>query len=879
MLIKREKVAGYEYSLTFKFEHKMVEYLKYLKDKYGFRRFSFCDGAWRFTEIDFAIEIKARFPEVVIDSEILLEYELAEYMAKEAIFAKANADRLKKSKESTLEIKGIKGELFGYQKIGVEFFINSNGRAMNSDPMGCLSGDTIIQVNRRGNCRKYTLEKAHEGFNKLSHHGGYGWRYPAYTRSYDEKKKEFFLNKIEKIIYSGVKNTLILEAKSSNKKYKLNLTSNHEVMTPRGWVAAGKLKKGDKIITNGKLIKYCKTCKEKTEHSQSKMSKFYGLCKKCIYRFFRENHCNKNHEKKDKDGYVLVGGLFFHPNNKTSGTTGVRKHILVYEAFENKVSYERWIEMGRTNSFTKNLKFIDSKIYSIHHKDGIKENNNIDNLEKLLVREHLKKEGRIGGYKNFKETFLPDEAIITSIKKGKKQKVYDLVMADPHRSFLANGVVVHNSGKSLQALAYTAHAGLKKVLVLCPAVTKYNWRNEVSKWTYLKPFVIDSDMSEEDVSLKIQKSEVVIINYDILKKFSEILKAVPFEIGILDECHYLKNRSATRSKYAKALVKRFPKIILLSGTPFLNRPIELFNPLNILDSKNWFDYYAYARRYCEGHMGRFGWDDKGASNIAELQERISPYFIRRSKQEILPDLPKKRFIDYPVQLDTETQRKYDMAEEEFGKFLIDIKKKTQAQAAKSLQAEKLVKLGALRQLASVGKIEISKEIIENIIENGEKVVVFSCYNSPIEELHKYFKDKSVLVTGKIGAEKRNDIVTEFQNNKDIKIFFGGIKSAGVGINLTAATNVLFVDYSWVPGDHSQAIDRIHRIGSTAKHIVIYQLYSKKTVDEYMYKLLKKKQLLFDQLIDGAEIPDAMKKSYTTSIINAIERKEKRKNVK
>jgi len=317
---------------------------------------------------------------------------------------------------------------------------------------------------------------------------------------------------------------------------------------------------------------------------------------------------------------------------------------------------------------------------------------------------------------------------------------------------------------------------------------------------------------------------------------------------------------------------------LLSGTPFLNRPIELFNPLNILDPKNWHDYYSYSRRYCGGHQGRFGWDDKGATNIAELQERISPYFIRRTKKEILPDLPKKRFINMPVELDPKTQKEYQLAEDEFGEFLVKIKKKTEKQAARSLQAEKLVKLGALRQLTSFGKIEIAKEIIEGIIENGEKVVVFSCYNEPVETLHKYFGDKSVLVTGKIEAEERDNIVNNFQQNKDIKIFFGGIKSAGVGINLTAATNVLFLDFSWVPGDHSQAIDRIHRIGSVAEYVTVYQLYTKKTVDEYMYKLLEKKQLLFDQLIDGAEIPAEMGKSYTSSIINAIERKQKRKIV-
>jgi len=564
MLIERNNTSGYNYSLSFKFNKELVEHCKYLSEKYGFRRFTFFDGSWRFTDLDVVVELKDRYPEIQISDDIKSEYELADYMVKESILAKANTELLKNTRETNLEIKGIKGTLLPYQKIGVQFFINSNGRAMNSDPMG--------------------------------------------------------------------------------------------------------------------------------------------------------------------------------------------------------------------------------------------------------------------------------------------------------------------SGKSLQSLAYIAHSGIKLTLVICPSVVKYNWKNEIKKWTNLKSLIIDSKSDVSDLLGAVEKTNFFIINYDILPKFLPFLTTVQWQAAILDEVHYCKNKKSIRTKAVRKIVSKIQKIIMLSGTPFLNRPIELFAPLNMLDPKTWHDYYSFGRRYCDGHSGRYGWDDKGSSNIAELQERISPYFIRRSKAEILPDLPQKRFINHPVELDAKTQKEYKLAEEELAEFLINIKKKTEKEAARSLQAEKLVKLGALRQLTSNGKIEASKELIQNIIENGEKVVVFSCYNHPLEELHEFFKDISVLVTGKVGAKERDDFVNDFQNNSEKKIFFGGIGSAGVGINLTAATNALFIDYAWRPGDHAQAIDRIHRIGSTAKHITIYQLYSKKTVDEYMYKLLSKKQLLFDQLIDGKEIPKEMSKSYTSSLMRIIERR-------
>jgi SWI/SNF-related matrix-associated actin-dependent regulator of chromatin subfamily A-like protein 1 len=568
MQIVKNKISGYNYAFISEFKPDIYEYLKFMKDKYGFRKFTFFDRAWRFTDIETAVEIKDRYPEVEIASDIKTEFDLATFLVKESVLTKINADRLKKSKETNLTIKGIKGELYPYQRVGVEFFLNSGGRAINADPMG--------------------------------------------------------------------------------------------------------------------------------------------------------------------------------------------------------------------------------------------------------------------------------------------------------------------SGKSLQALAYAAHEDIKKTLVICPAAVKYNWKNEVKKWTNFKSIVIDGNSIVEELMRDFSKYQVYIINYDMLKKYFVFLDNAKFDLLILDEFHYIKNNGAIRTKLAKRLGRNITKTILLSGTPFLSRPAELFNGLNLIDPKTWFDYYSYGRRYCNGHMGRFGWDDKGATNIGELQERISPYFIRRTKKEILPDLPEKKFINHPVELDEVTRKKYKMAEEEFGRFLVSVKNKTQVEAARSLQAEKLVKLGALRQLTSMGKINVSAELIEDIVDNGEKMVVFSSYNEPLEQLYEKFKDKALLITGKTDAKERDDLVNRFQTDDSIRIMFGGIKSAGVGINLTKATTALFIDYSWTPADHAQAIDRIHRIGSTSDYITIYQLYSKKTVDEYMYKLLERKQVLFDQLIDGKEVPESVGKSYTSSIIKTIENKQYKK---
>jgi len=568
MIIREDKTLLYNYSLENIYDINFFNHLKCLKERFGFRRMTFCDNKWRFSDMEVAVAIKEKIPAVEIDSPIQMVFELAKMIEEDARIAEENAIKLKAARVSNLEVKNIKGNLFPYQKLGVEFFINNNGRGLLADQMGV--------------------------------------------------------------------------------------------------------------------------------------------------------------------------------------------------------------------------------------------------------------------------------------------------------------------GKTLQSLAYVAHSEFKKILIISPALVKYNWKKEVEKWTSLEAKVINSTDGLEDLVDKLKSREVFIINYDILKKFIGFLTAVNWDVVIADECHALKSPRAKRTKLATKIIRKIPRVLLLSGTPFLSRPAELFTSLNIIDPKNWGDYYSYSKRYCEGHQGRYGWDDRGASNIPELQQRISTYFLRRTKDDVLPDLPKKLFVNIPVVLSNDIASQYKLAEEEFGKYLIKVKKKTLGEVKKALQAEKLAKLGALRQLTTKGKFDSALEIIENILDSGEKVVVFSCYNEPLETLHKKFKNISVLLTGSVDAKTRGEIVDKFQADKNCRIFFGGIKSAGVGITLTSATNVLFIDFSWTPADHAQAADRIHRISATADHVTIYQLYSKGTIDEFMYNLLEKKQKLFDQLIEGKDVK--ISDNYTASIMSSIERRHKNKKL-
>jgi len=195
-------------------------------------------------------------------------------------------------------------------------------------------------------------------------------------------------------------------------------------------------------------------------------------------------------------------------------------------------------------------------------------------------------------------------------------------------------------------------------------------------------------------------------------------------------------------------------------------------------------------------------------------------------------------------------REYNAAANDLAMYLRQYMGKQPPAIAKALAGEKLTQLNVLRQLCAVGKLDTAIELIESILDAGEKVLVFCSFVEPLERLKEHFKAKAVILTGKTPIDERKGIVGAFQTDPKIPVFLGGIKSAGVGITLTAASNVIFLDYSWNPADHQQAQDRVHRPGQVANSVNIYQLSAIGTIDEDLKEILEHKQGIFDAVIDG-----------------------------
>jgi SWI/SNF-related matrix-associated actin-dependent regulator 1 of chromatin subfamily A len=405
-------------------------------------------------------------------------------------------------------------------------------------------------------------------------------------------------------------------------------------------------------------------------------------------------------------------------------------------------------------------------------------------------------------------------------------------------------------GKTTSTIIAALEAGAKKVLIICPATLKINWKREIENYTDRSVYIAEGkNFSTEH--------DFVIINYDIIKNFhdpkkkdeSQILTS-NFDLVIIDEAHYIKNAQAQRTKLINDLVKKVDRLWLLTGTPMTSRPIDYYNLLSLIDSpvaKNWM---AYVIRYCQGYQFKVGprkvWNVMGASNLEELRDRTSGLTLRRLKEDVL-DLPDK--IITPVYLRLKSKEYEDVMGEYYNWY------EKNPEESKSLTVQ-FTKLTKVRQIIADEKITQTIELAENIIEQGKKVIIFCNFTDSLNKICEHFGKAAVKVDGSMSKPERQNSVDGFQENEKIKVFVGNIKAAGVGLTLTAAEAVIMNDLSFLPSDHSQAEDRAYRYGQKNNVLVYYPIFEN-TIEGVIYDILaNKKQVISTVLGDNQNTVDA-----------------------
>lgn len=400
-------------------------------------------------------------------------------------------------------------------------------------------------------------------------------------------------------------------------------------------------------------------------------------------------------------------------------------------------------------------------------------------------------------------------------------------------------------GKSVEMLAYIQLHKFKKVLLVVPASLKINWHQEAKKWlSYTSNIQIIKTGKLVPLT-----GTLIIINYDILKKWKEILISHNFDIIVLDESHLTKNGKSQRSIATKEIAGSIEKIVMLTGTPILNRPIELWNQLQILNPKkyNQKNFFKFAYAYCDPKKVRisrtkFVTDFTGASNTQALNDELKTLMIRRKKEDVLKELPNKQITVFSLPI---LERVHQQDIKRLNKLYSTLSRESDEEGNASF----LTLIEQMKQAAVQGKMKAAFEWINNFLETGEKIVLFATHQKTVDDIMNKFPKIAVKLTGSCSQDERQKAVDQFQKNPNIKIFIGNIKAAGVGITLTASSTVAFLELSWTPGDHMQSADRCHRIGQS-NAVNIYYLIADDTIETKIVKLLQDKAKVVDSVIDG-----------------------------
>lgn len=417
-------------------------------------------------------------------------------------------------------------------------------------------------------------------------------------------------------------------------------------------------------------------------------------------------------------------------------------------------------------------------------------------------------------------------------------------------------------GKTLQAICSVVKAHREAmvygetfpVLVICPAALKVNWKREFKKFAGIEACILDDSNRaswEKFWELKRPDGEalcpVFITNYESLKKFFVIkvkntsrftLASIEFDERvrlfksvIIDESHKCKSSKTQQAKFVEGICKGKKWIFALTGTPVVNNNTDLIQQLRILGRLDDFGgYKQFVSRFCDG--------PKQSSNMKELHYRLwCCCFFRREKAKVLTQLPDK--MRQYITCEITNRKEYQDAEDNFLKYLRQYKHADDDKIARAMRGEVMVRMGILKEIAARGKVKAVADFIHDVIDGGEKLIMFAYLKEVVLALKEEFPD-AVTVTGSDNITQKQNAVDRFQNDPECKLIILNNKSGGTGLTLTASSRVGFIEFPWTYSDCEQAEDRAHRNGQK-NAVNCYYFLGDKTIDEYMYKVIQTKK--------------------------------------
>lgn len=444
-------------------------------------------------------------------------------------------------------------------------------------------------------------------------------------------------------------------------------------------------------------------------------------------------------------------------------------------------------------------------------------------------------------------------------------------------------------GKTIQSLATVHHVNSYPCLTVCPDTLKYNWHREWNSWVDKNVKILHSNSDPKEILT--DDVDVVVCNFSTQRKFEKELIAFKFKSFILDESHSFKNEKALRTISINNIINcsNAEYVLELTGTVVTNRPYELISQLKIINrlESDFGGFWNFVNRYCDPQNNGYGYSFKGATNIPELHEKLrKTCYIRREAQEVLDELPEREST--VITLDITNRAQYSKAErnlishiqelnttdEELKIYLKEINPKITAKNVdehfasldrdqvkgsylaykqdKAEKAEHLVTINELRKISAQGKYKQIIEWTENFLESGRKLILFGIHKDLIKKVAAHFDCN--YITGDVPTMQRQEIVDDFQENPDTKLLVMNINTGGLGLTLTAASDLAFMEFEWTPGQMDQAAARIYRMGQK-NHCNMYYLVGLDTIDLDFIDLVDAKREVTDGINKGKEVQD------------------------
>lgn len=408
-------------------------------------------------------------------------------------------------------------------------------------------------------------------------------------------------------------------------------------------------------------------------------------------------------------------------------------------------------------------------------------------------------------------------------------------------------------GKTLQSIGIVDTANAYPALVICPSSLKINWQREFEKFTDKKALILDNaTRTAWPYFLQIGMFHVAIVNYESLRKyfvwdtggkdfrlkdvvFNDAIKV--FRSVIIDESHRVKDPSAQQTIFTRGIAEGKEWRILLSGTPVVNRAEDLVAQLSIMGRLQEF-----------GGRAKFLADYGENDNLEELSQQLyRRCMIRREKEKVLTQLPDKTRTDLYV--DIANREEYSLAEADLAEYLRQYTECTDREIRRKMRMEALVKFMTLRSLSAVGKVKQAIDFVRVFLASGKPLILFCSLHEIVDELCKAFPE-AVTVTGRDNATDKQAAVDAFQSG-DAKLIVCSIKAAGVGLTLTASSNVAFIELPWTYADCCQCEDRAHRIGQK-DNVTCYYLLGHHTIDHTLYRLIHHKKSIAAQIMAASD---------------------------